>query len=128
MTLEHDYFDGKMRKESEPMEDLPLYSECNPVDNVALPHKFYDGKGRFLFQVGASDPLTIQPPGVLIKFKPTGFRVENEGGITVDISVDPENEIGGPQYLLAEQDGDTLAVTKDCLYQLYLAACELQKP
>lgn len=69
----------------------------------------------------------IMPQGVPIKFKPTGFRVENEGSITVDISIDPENEVGCPQYLLVEQDGDTLAVTKDCLYQLYLAACELQK-
>ena len=115
MTLEHDYLDGKMK---------PGHSTVGGVT--------YD----------TSTPLVMNMPGfdhtsnktleykiheVQIKFKPTGFRVENEGSIAVDISVDPENEVGGPQYLLLEQEGDTLAVTKDCLYQMYLAACELQK-
>ena len=63
----------------------------------------------------------IHPQGVQIKFKPIGFRVENT------ISVATENEIGRPQSFLVEQDGVAINVTKDCLYQLYLAACELQK-
>jgi hypothetical protein len=69
----------------------------------------------------------LQQQGVQIKFRPTGFRVENEGSITVDISIDPENKVGCPQYLLVEQDGVSMTATKECLYQLYLAACELQK-
>ena len=117
---------------------------------------YYNEKGEFLFEAepsepemksgeityDASAPLVMAMPGfdhtsngtmkykiqdVPIKFKPTGFRVENGGSISVDISVDPENEIGYPQYLLVEQDGAAINVTKDCLYQLFLAACELQK-
>lgn len=91
-----------------PFDSLPTYSQCNQSDNQTLEYKF-------------------RPQGIQIKFKPTGFRVGNEGSISVDISVDLENEVGCPQYLLIGWGGETLAVTKDCLYQLYLAACELQK-
>lgn len=58
-----------------------------------------------------------------MSIRPTKFEVDNDRGMEVDISIDPESE--AIVYFIVDQDNKEIIISIDCLRGLLMAAEQL---